>query len=541
MPAVDDLAPLRPNPWPITPFGPYRLIGPGQLEEFETAGWDVIEWIEANCVFTDDRWLGTPARLLPWQKQLFLDLFELVYDPALGRWRRRYRTALIGVPKKQGKTELMGFLADYLLLASGEPSPSIVAAAAGEDQADLIFSSARVAIEQSPTLAGSAVCETRRIYVPGEPNAFIRRIPANGGKFDGKRLMAGLCDELHEWQTKNQRKMYGMVRGALATREEPLHISITTAGEDEGDVDDDQVSPWLRLYRYGRRIEAGEINDPAFFFRWWCAPEGADYRDPAVWADPRVNPSFGVTVADAFYRDELTKRSPSEFRRYYNNVPVESISEWLEPGAWDACRLEGAGLLPGVDTWIGWDASTKRDSTAVVAGQWQEQPDGASRFVLSSRVWERPWENGEPVPDWKVPKGEVIEYVEALAAQYPVRSIAYDPAFISWVVENLEDRGLPMLDWPQTNERMVPATTTAYELIADGQLAHDGDPVLKRHFAAVKAKIVGRGATRLTKDPRGGGRKIDAAIAAVMAIGAWAKEPAPDPPSKYESEEMMIL
>mgnify|MGYP001011502317 CR=1 FL=1 len=151
---------LRPEPWPVTPFGPYRLArgGGNKLIKFPSIGDRVIRWIERNCVFTDGQWLGRQVRLLPWQKQLIIDLFEMVWDADLKRWRRRYRTALIGVPKKQGKTELAAFIALWFLLASGQMSPGIAVAAAAEYQADLVFGAAankragRDAVEQASVI-----------------------------------------------------------------------------------------------------------------------------------------------------------------------------------------------------------------------------------------------------------------------------------------------------------------------------------------------------------------------------------------------------
>lgn len=524
-----ELPRLRPHPWPITPYGPYRQLPDGTLEKFATDGPRVIRWIERHCIFTKDRWLGHPFRLLPWQRQLLIDLFELEFDPELGRLRRRFRTALIGVPKKQGKTELVAALADYFLLGSGEPDPKIAVTAAADTQADYVFGAATTMIDHpGAPLNGRAQCFTKVIQIPGESGSWVKRVPANGGKFDGAGLLVALGDELHEWLTRNQRKMHGMLSGALATREEPLHVCITTAGENVGDeVDDDEVPPWLLLYRMGRRVESGELDDPTFFFRWWMAPENADYRAPATWADPGCNPSYGETVKEIFYRGELNKRTESEMRRYYLNQPAEVLNNWLGVDDWPKCYSPGADLIRGVDTWIAWDASTKRDSTVLVAGQWQDTYgptlDGQGigrRLVIKAWFWERPiGPDGMPVAEWRVPKGEVKDRIITLAESYPIVSIAYDPAFIAWAVDELEDRGLPFSEWPQTNERMAPATTATYEAIVDGELAHDGSPAMARHIKAVKAKSVARGAVRLAKDPLGRGRKIDFAIALVMLVG----------------------
>lgn len=454
--------------------------------------------------------MGRPFRLLPWQKQLILDLFELVEDETLGRMRRRYRTALIGVPKKQGKTELAAALACYFLLGSGEPSPGIAIAAAADYQADLVFRSAATMIELSPTLRGVAEIFRDEIVVPGVPNARIRRVAAAGGKLDGMRLMVSIFDELHEWLSPNQRKVFGMLRGALALADEPLNLMITTAGEDDGEIDEDAVAPWLRMYRYGRLVESGEIDDPAFFFRWWMAPPGCDHRD--MNNVRACNPSFGVTVQEAFYIDELGKRTESEFRRYYLNQPVESVNLWLEHGTWESCQVPPFELDPSLPTWLGWDASTKRDSTAVVLVQPRE-----GRLYVKARAWERPFRDGVPVPEWRVPRSEVLDYVRECYRNHNIIAGAYDPHAIAWVAEDLEHEGLPLYEWPQTDQRMCPATQALYEAVIDRRMAHDGDPVLARHIKAAKVKQTPRGGQRLVKSDTG--RKIDAAIALVMAIG----------------------
>jgi phage terminase large subunit-like protein len=507
---------LRPHPWPVTPYGPYRLLGDGSLERFETDGPKVIRWIERNCVLTKDRWRGKPFVMMQWQKQLLIDLFELAWDEDLGRLRRRYRTAYIGVPKKQAKTELVAALAVYFLLGSGEPDPKIPVAAAADTQADLVFAAATAMIELSPTLKGRAQLFKKEILVPGESGSWIRRVPANGGKFDGQGTLAPIGDELHEWLTFNQRKMFGMLSGSTATREEPLQIYITTAGEDEGDEDDEYVAPWLRMYRIGRRLESGETVDESFFFRWWMAPETRDYRDLDAYADPSVNPSFGETVGRAFYASELTKRTSSEMRRYYFNQPVEAITAWLEPGAWEACQAD-IEWDPKEPTWVGWDASTKRDSTAVVSIQWRELA-GHRRLLVKSKIWERPLAvDGRALEDWRVPRSEVLDYVVAEFETGNIVSCGYDPYFITWIVEELENRGLALVEVPQNDGRMSPGTQALYELITERVLAYKADAPLSRHVKAAKVRNSSRG-QRLVKDPNGRGRKIDGAIALVLAI-----------------------
>ena len=39
-----------------------------------------------------------------------------------------------------------------------------------------------------------------------------------------------------------------------------------------------------------------------------------------------------------------------------------------------------------------------------------------------------------------------------------------------------------MVTFPQSSERMVPATQRFYEAVVNGQLTHSGDPRLARHI-----------------------------------------------------------
>src|SRR6266545_1851223 len=103
----------------------------------KTQGKKVCQWIEAYCVFTDAEWIGQPFQFQPWQRRLVYELFEANEDGT-----RRYRWALVGVPKKNGKTTLAAAFALYLLIGDEEPSPLVACAAASEEQADLVFGAA---------------------------------------------------------------------------------------------------------------------------------------------------------------------------------------------------------------------------------------------------------------------------------------------------------------------------------------------------------------------------------------------------------------
>jgi phage terminase large subunit-like protein len=76
---------------------------------------------------------------------------------------------------------------------------------------------------------------------------------------------------------------------------------------------------------------------------------------------------------------------------------------------------------------------------------------------------------------------------------------------------------------------MAPATQRFYELVQTQKIRHDGDPRLARHLGNAQTKTDERG-TRIVKDARNSPRKIDLAVASVMAVeraGFWLTEDVP--------------
>jgi phage terminase large subunit-like protein len=72
-----------------------------------------------------------------------------------------------------------------------------------------------------------------------------------------------------------------------------------------------------------------------------------------------------------------------------------------------------------------------------------------------------------------------------------------------------------MIDFDQGHAKMAPASATLLELIRDGRLVHDGDPVLRRHVLSAVAAQTDRG-WRISK--RKSRKAIDGCVALAMAV-----------------------
>jgi phage terminase large subunit-like protein len=115
-----------------------------------------------------------------------------------------------------------------------------------------------------------------------------------------------------------------------------------------------------------------------------------------------------------------------------------------------------------------------------------------------------------------VPIAEVEEKVRELCLKYEVREIAADPYRWARTLQAWEAEGLPVVNYPQSPARMVPACASFYEAVTQGLITHSGEPTLARHLDNANVKV-DRFGPRIVKEHKGSPRKIDAAVCAVMA------------------------
>src|SRR3954463_11682899 len=130
-------------PWPADV--PMPLSAP-PLTSARSDGPKVIRWIERHCRYGEGDRFGQPVKLELFQKLFLIGLFELKADGS-----RRYRRALLEVPKGNGKTPIAAWVAAYLLAT--QRSAIIPVAAASYDQAELLFGDLRTSIDESPSLS----------------------------------------------------------------------------------------------------------------------------------------------------------------------------------------------------------------------------------------------------------------------------------------------------------------------------------------------------------------------------------------------------
>ncbi|HEX7119135.1 MAG TPA: terminase TerL endonuclease subunit [Longimicrobiales bacterium] len=503
-----------------------RTRGSPRSEAPPTLGPWVCRWIERFLVHSQGDYLGQPFRLRPWQKAFIYRAYELEPDGS-----RRYDRALLGVGKGNGKTELAAALALAELAGPvvfdgwerpGVPrrpvprtAPDIPIAAASFEQADTLFGAARAMIQHGP-LADFFECWDTELLPKGAPGR-LYRVAAVAGTNDGRRPTFFVADELHEWEGRKER-VYLVLSNGRAKRTGTWELAISTAGWDVGSL-------LGRLYLHGKRVQAGEVDDPRFLFQWWEAPEDLDLSDPEQLrqAVRAANPAAGDFLPeDAIVRRyyELGPTKEHEFRRYYLNQWASAPERWLPDALWAACA-EDVEVPDGARIVIGFDGSYSRDSTAVVGCMLGERPH---LFVIGH--WERPAGAAE---DWRVDIPDVEETLRAACARWDVQAIACDPFRWQRTIQVLLEAGLPMVEWPSHSAvRMAPACAAFEDAVQGRLLSHDGDERLAEHVRNCVVRIDSRG-KRITKVHKDSEQKIDLAVAAVIAYDmATRHAPAPE-------------
>lgn len=461
---------------------------------------------------------GEPFRL-PGYLRRFLHRLYFV-DPT---GRRIVRRALLGVAKGNLKTELMAAVGLAELAGPVAPkAPEVRIAAASFDQADILFGTAKVMIEEGPLRDRFHVFDTE--IIPKDQPGVLRRIAAAAGTKDGGRTTCYIADELHEW-TGPKARNHLVNSNSLAKRANGLELNISTAGAERDSL-------LGQLYDYGRRLDSGEIANPRFLFEWWESiaawnlDDDAELRRALLEANPAGDDlPFLLDNAVARYHDPDVPAH--EFARYYLNRWTPAPSRWLTEEQIRSARRPVPAPADGVPIVLGFDGSATRDWTSLVGCQVEGKPHA---FMIGN------WERNPHDPDWMVPRAEVDARVVEAFRRWNVRLMVADPAGWTSEVQNWADEfgDERVIVVPQTAERMAPAADTFRAELRAGDLTFDGHPALERALANAVTRET-RWGLSIAKDARNSPRKIDPAIAAILARMARDLVPEPAPRRRWHA------
>lgn len=443
---------------------------------------------------------GEPLEFTNWQSWLMERLMEEHPDTGLLRFRR----AVIGVPRKQGKS-LIGSALALEHLVYGPQGGQVYSAAADRAQAKIVFGEARQQVLNNPTLSRVIKVYRDALEMPSKGSVY-RALSADAMRAHGLAPSLVVADELHAWpssasNTRGDELWEALTQGS-ADRPESLVVGITTAG---GHTD----TLLGRLYEHGKRVAAGEIDDPQFGFWWWEASQDADPTDPETWRVANPNLAEGLLDVGDFEAAIASAGSAgfAGFQRYRLNQWVRLAGEdFVSPHFWAEAKRD-TGIPEGATVTAGFDGSVSGDATGIVIC------DVATGTLAVHAVWEPDPQD----PDWTVDRADVNAAIEKMFEKYDVKMLWCDPSFYEPDVLEWSKRWRNRVERiPPTNHRIAPLSQQFLADLVAKDLGHDGDKRLERHVLNAVATEAGS----FKKEKKASPRKVDLLACAVLANGA---------------------
>jgi phage terminase large subunit-like protein len=469
---------------------------------------------------------GQTFNLRPWQEKAVRKLFKTRADGL-----RQYRTCLLMLPRKNGKSELAAALAIYFLMFDGEIGAEVYSAASDKEQAALVFNVAAQMIRSEPELiAQCEILDSQKRIVHRKSGSFYRAISAEAYSKHGFNASVVIYDELH---AAPNRELWDVLSTSQGARSQPLMMAITTAGYDRHSI------LW-ELYAHAKKVAADPSIDPTFLPILFEAPEGADWTSEKVWK--RCNPALGDfrSIEEMRTMAARARQIPAQentFRRLYLNQWTEQAERWLDMAAWRACAgdqdwLELRQAMKGRPCYGGLDLSSRTDLTALVLA-FEDDDDSVTLvpwfWVPKEGVAKRSTVDRRPYEQWirdgliTATEGNVVDQsfirrdLNAIAKDYRLQELAVDPWNAAKISTELIDDGFHMADVKPGFALMSEPTKQLGALTVSGKLRHGGHPVLADHAANVVVQQDPNGNLRPDKAKATG--RIDGIVAAIMAIG----------------------
>lgn len=466
----------------------------------------------------------------PWQVFVTVNLYGWI-DYAK---KRRFTYVYLEVAKKNGKTTWLAAVGLYMSFIDGEPGSNVYAAATTRDQANILFKSAKTMVQYSPKMQEKFGIEyqERSIFQRTTNSAFQALSQDRDGSKDGFNVHCGLIDELHAHKDSG---MYDIVANGIASRSQPLLFAITTAGKDTTGI----------CYRERKIVVAileGKGKHERYFGLIFCLDKGDDWKDPKNWE--KANPNYGISVRPEYLQGgfDKCKISPAYeaiFRQKHLDEWVGAVDGWIAESSWAKAESEiQQEAFKGVVGFGGYDLASRLDLASWV--DWRPRLENGvihwhvfAKNYLNEHVIESPEAiNGESRPDeyrvwrddeWLIETpgkstdfNRIQEDIEQHHLEYPFYECGHDPYHASQLTANLLDQDINVIEVPQRVEFLNPAMRWIEQLLVEGRLHHNGDPVLKWCVLNVVVKEDGKENIFPRKISRA--KKIDAAVG--MIIGA---------------------
>jgi phage terminase large subunit-like protein len=496
-------------------------------------------------------WAGRPVILEPWQQFVVWSIFgwKRIEDDT-----RRFRTAILEVARKNGKTTMAAGIGLYLLIADGEPGAEVYSAATKRDQARLSHGEATRMAKASPQVRREVRVYKDNIHIPDTASKF-EPLSADYDTLDGLNVHGALVDEIHAHKTRD---VWDLLETATGARRQPLMFGISTSGHDRQSLFFDQ-------HEYTIKVLEGVIVDDSWFGiiytidkRHDSDPESVqddDWEDETNWI--KANPNLGVCKKwdDMRRKARRAKEMPAAlnaFLRLELDVWTQAETKWINLDHWRACgqAVDELGMR-GRICYGGLDLSSTTDVTAWILVFPPQAEDDLYRvlcrfFIPEESMRERVRRDRVPYDAWvrqgfiAATPGNVVDY-DFVLHQIAEDLEAFDVhqgAFDRWGAAHIQSQLMEMggedflVQFGQGFASMSAPMKELEKLILGHQLAHGNHPVLTWMADNLVAREDPAG--NIKPDKEKSREKIDGMVALIMALDRATRH---EPPKRSVYEE----
>lgn len=567
-----ELAPSPPHI--IGPSWQKTVDGEWYLPE-KTLGWGVLKWMseyvntpgghddpnrlrflialsEAGLLENENMFIPTDeqVRLVLWWYAVD-DNGQYVYREGVIRrlkgWGKDPFTAALCLAELCGPVAFSHFDIDGNPVGKRRPAPWITVAAVSQDQTKNTFALFPVMISKKLKTEFSLEVNRFIIYSDGGAGR-IEAATSSPASMEGNRPTFVVQNETQWWgqgpdgKVNEGHAMASVIEGNMTKVEGARTLSICNAHIPGTETVAEKAYVEYQDVQSGKSIDIGAMYDALE------APADtpiseipSQKEDPEGFAKGLAKLREGLLIArgdstwmpiDDIIKSILsTKNVITESRRKFLNQVNAAEDSWLSPQEWNRCYADAEKYLEkmgydfvkpgrGEKVALGFDGSKSNDWTALVGCRIS---DGLL-FVI--KIWDPAKHGGE------VPREDVDATVHSAFKHYDVVAFRADvKEFEAYVDQwgrtykkklkvNASPNNPVAFDMRGQQKRFAFDCERLEDAVLEGEVWHDGNPVLTQHVLNAKRHPTTYDAISIRKVTKDSSKKIDAAVCGVLAFGA---------------------
>lgn len=426
----------------------------------------------------------------------------------------------------------------YHLIGSELGGQAIYSAASSQDQAAQIYRYCYAMIKQDPYLDSQCKCLDGKKTIEYLPTGNTYKALSSDHK-GSHSIKPSVCivDELHLFEGHRGRLLWDALHTGSSSIDEPLWITITTAGYDKRSL-------CYEEYTKAKSALASPESYPDYL-AVIHEYQGEDWDKPENWqqANPALNDFVKLRAYEDLCRDakELPTRQ-NVFRQLYLNTWTESSCVWIPVSKWDECdtgfdvtELDGLNCVGA-----GLDLSSVKDLTSLcLVFEWETDHYRVIFFnwIPEASALERTKRDNQPYQHWlktgdlNPTPGNAVDYDQVrldilkIHKRFPIQKLALDPWNATFLAQKLMDDGIPVEYYRQGFGSMNAPSKLLERLILNHKLEHEGNPIARWAIGNTVAETDAAGNIKPSKSKST--ERIDPIVALVCALGvAMCAEPA---------------